>query len=83
MYVLWFQTMYGDNKKDTIKIFIGNLRENANENKLRATFEQFGTVVECAVLNKYGFAVSINSGNDQFILGNIRIGWIFYHLLKC
>ena len=41
-----------------VKIFIGNLDEYADENKLRRQFEQFGKVSECDILNKYGFVVS-------------------------
>ena len=64
MYDLCFQAMHGEH--DTIKIFIGNLRENTNKNRLRAAFEQFGTVVECVVINKYGFVVSFNSCCAEF-----------------
>ena len=59
MYNFCFQLLRDDHK-DTIKIFVGNLRENANGIRLQALFEQFGTVVECTVIDRYGFVVSID-----------------------
>ena len=82
IYDLWFQAKHGDDKRDTIKIFIGNLRENANANKLRAAFEEFGTVVECVVLDKYGFVVSIHPCFVEFISGNIELDLHFDGLVQ-
>ena len=37
------------------KIFVGRLPENAEAQHLRRLFEQYGTVTECDILNRYGF----------------------------
>lgn len=37
------------------KIFVGRLPENAQSADLRKLFEQYGTVTECDILNRYGF----------------------------
>ncbi|XP_034251260.1 RNA-binding protein 4.1-like isoform X2 [Thrips palmi] len=37
------------------KIFVGRLPENAQAPDLRRLFEQYGTVTECDILNRYGF----------------------------
>ncbi|XP_033110486.1 RNA-binding protein 4.1-like isoform X2 [Anneissia japonica] len=37
------------------KLFVGNLPNNYDSQKLRDSFEQFGTVAECDVLRNYGF----------------------------
>lgn len=38
-----------------VKLFIGNLAEDAADAELQKLFEQYGTVHECAVKVKYGF----------------------------
>ena len=43
-----------------MKIFIGNMSEETKTEDLQALFEQYGEVTECAVLNRYGFVVSVN-----------------------
>ena len=42
-----------------VKIFIGNLVEDADQNEIRQMFERFGVVGECVVFKNYGFVVSI------------------------
>lgn len=52
--ILFFQ------KRDKMptKIFVGNLAAETQSDDIRALFEKYGSVVECDVLNRYGFVVS-------------------------
>ena len=42
-----------------VKIFVGNLGDDADPEKLKALFEEYGTVTECDILNRFGFVVSV------------------------
>jgi len=41
--------------KQNVKIFIGNLEDEASEKDLRVEFEKYGKVVECDILSNFGF----------------------------
>jgi len=38
-----------------VKIFVGNLGDEADPEKLKKLFEDYGTVTECDILNRFGF----------------------------
>ena len=40
-----------------VKIFVGNLSDEATEQQLQQLFEPYGQISECAVLNRFGFVV--------------------------
>lgn len=42
----------------SIKLYVGNVPERAQEKDLKELFEAFGTVEEVAMLRGYGFVVS-------------------------
>ncbi len=42
-----------------VKIFVGNLSDDATEQQLSELFKPYGEITECAVLNRFGFVVRI------------------------
>ena len=48
---------FQDQRKMTIKIFLGNLSSDTTSDKIRPLFEKYGQVVECDVLKNFGFVV--------------------------
>ncbi len=44
--------------RQMVKIFVGNLSDEATEAQLQELFKPYGEITECAVLNRFGFVVS-------------------------
>ncbi|KAJ1529483.1 hypothetical protein ONE63_006257 [Megalurothrips usitatus] len=53
--LLCFSDIKTSSNPPKTKIFVGRLPENAQAADLRRLFEQYGTVTECDILNRYGF----------------------------
>lgn len=55
-----------------VKIFVGNIADDASVVDLRVKFEDYGTVNECVILKNFAFVVSFLSacacGNNKHIL---------------
>ena len=45
-------------RRNTTKVFVGNLKTGVTDAELRALFEQYGAVVEADVCGGFGFVVS-------------------------
>lgn len=41
--------------KQMVKIFVGNLPREADQEEIKALFTQYGTVTECAIIKNYAF----------------------------
>jgi len=65
-----------DNKspEETIKLFVGNLKECAEEDELRSAFEQYGAVAECVVIRngKYGFIHMVHKNDAERAVKNLH-----------
>jgi len=67
-----FSNNSGMSRKNTTKIFVGNIKDGTNDQDLRGIFETYGDVTECDIMKEKNFGfVHIDTGNDRGKVGEI------------
>lgn len=60
-----------------VKIFVGNLADEADQGELKNLFEKFGTVTECDILRNFGFVHMASEDEAETAIAALA-GYTFY-----